>query len=136
MKRFLLILFFGFYTAFGQATGAAEQDSVRAVVDKDGIQRIAIAGGDYFFRPSRIMVKVNVPAEFAVSKESGIVPHTFVIDAPEAGIVVDVVLDTEPQTVTFTPTAVGKYPFYCKNKLLFFQSHREKGMEGMLEVVE
>jgi plastocyanin len=45
-------------------------------------------------------------------------------------------LAAEPKAVTFTPTAVGKYPFYCRNKLLFFKSHREKGMEGVLEVVE
>jgi hypothetical protein len=31
---------------------------------------------------------------------------------------------------------VGEYPFYCSKKLLFFKSHREKGMEGMLEVVQ
>ena len=32
-------------------------------------------------------------------------------------------------------TAVGKYPIYCSNQLLFFASHRERGMEGVLEVV-
>jgi hypothetical protein len=33
-------------------------------------------------------------------------------------------------------TREGIYPFYCSRKLLFFESHREKGMEGTLEVVE
>jgi len=32
--------------------------------------------------------------------------------------------------------AAGKYAFYCKNKLLFFKSHRENGQEGILEVVQ
>ena len=136
MKRVLPLLFFGFLAVSGHAAETVEQESFRAAVDKDGIQRVAIAGGDYFFKPSRIVVKVNVPVEFAVSKEPGIVPHTFVIDAPEAGIAIDATLGTEPQTVAFTPKKPGQYPFFCKNRLLFFKSHREHGMEGMLEVVE
>jgi hypothetical protein len=31
---------------------------------------------------------------------------------------------------------VGRYPFYCDKKLFFMAGHREKGMEGVLEVVE
>lgn len=136
MKRVLPLLFFGFLAAPGHAAETVEQESFRAAVDKDGIQRVAIAGGNYFFKPSRIVVKVNVPVEFAVSKEPGIVPHTFVIDAPEAGIAIDATLGTEPQIVAFTPKKPGQYPFFCKNRLLFFKSHREHGMEGVLEVVE
>jgi len=45
-------------------------------------------------------------------------------------------LSSEPKTVRFTPTKTGVYPMYCSKKLLFFASHREKGMEGELEVVE
>jgi hypothetical protein len=33
---------------------------VRAVLDKDGIQRVEIVGGGYFFSPNRVIVKVNV----------------------------------------------------------------------------
>jgi len=71
-----------------------------------------------------------------ISVESGLVPHTLVIQSPEAGIAVDEGLSSEAKAIRFTPTAVGNYPFYCRNKLLFFKSHREKGMEGVLEVVE
>ena len=68
--------------------------------------------------------------------DSGVVPHSLVIQAPEAGITVDERLSPATRIVRFTPTKVGKYPFYCNNKLLFFKSHREKGMEGLLDVVE
>ena len=30
----------------------------------------------------------------------------------------------------------GRYAFYCTNKLLFMPSHRQQGMEGVIEVVE
>lgn len=106
-----------------------------AKIDPDGVQRVRIGGGGYFFKPNHIIVKVNVPVELIVSREAGIVPHNIVIKAPEAGIMVEEELDPEAKKIPFTATAVGKYPLYCSNKLLFFASHREQGMEGTLEVV-
>lgn len=106
-----------------------------AKVDQDGVQRVRVVGGSYFFRPNHIIVKANVPVELLASLEPGIVPHTLVLNAPEAGVAVDEELATEPKKIAFTATAVGKYAFYCKNKLLFFKSHRENGQEGVLEVV-
>ena len=109
----------------------------KAIVDKDGVQRVDILGGGYFFTPNRIIVKVNVPVELKVRKESGVVPHNIVIKEPEAGINVDESLDTDPKIIKFTPTKTGTYPFYCsKKKFFFFTSHREEGMEGVLEVIE
>jgi plastocyanin domain-containing protein len=107
-----------------------------ANVDEDGVQRVEILGGGYFFNPDHIIVKVNVPVELKIKKEGSFVPHNIVIDAPDAGITMDESLSEDPKVVRFTPTKVGKYPFYCSKKLLFFESHREKGMEGVLEVVE
>ncbi len=106
-----------------------------AKVDPDGVQRVRLEGGGYFFKPNHIVIKVNVPVELLASREAGIVPHNLVIKAPEAGIAVEEELAAEPKKITFTATAAGKYPFYCSNKLLFFASHRERGMEGVLEVV-
>ena len=112
-----------------------EQEAVVARVDSDGVQRATIVGGAYFFKPRHLVVKANLPVELSLSREAGIVPHTLVIKAPEAGIVLDQVLGTAVSKVSFTPTAAGTYPYYCRNKLLFFKSHREQGMEGVLEVV-
>lgn len=114
----------------------AEEETLRAVTDSDGIQRVEVLGGGYFFRPNHIIVKVNVPVELKVRKEGGIVPHDIVIDSPEAGMKASESLSSDPKVMTFTPTKVGKYPFYCSKKPPFFKSHREKGMEGIIEVVE
>lgn len=114
----------------------APDETVRATLAADGVQRVRIAGGSYFFKPGRVIVKANVPVELTVSVERGVVPHSFVIQAPEAGMAVDESLSSQPRIIRFTPTAAGRYPFYCRNRLLFFESHREKGMEGVLEVVE
>ena len=115
---------------------AGGEEVYRAFIAPDGIQHVALMGGNYFFRPNHIIVRANVPVELGVSLERGLVPHSLVIRAPEAGIAVDEKLSTEVKAIRFTPTATGHYAFYCKNKLLFLKSHREKGMEGMLEVVE
>jgi plastocyanin domain-containing protein len=100
------------------------------------VQHISIIGGSYFFKPDRIVVKKNMPVELSVSLEPGIAPHSIVANAPDAGIVFDESLSSNPKIITFTAQATGEYSFYCKNKLPFFPSHREKGMQGIFEVVE
>jgi plastocyanin domain-containing protein len=113
-----------------------EEKTFKAAMDTDGVQRVELLGGGYFFDPNHIVVKVNIPVELKVRKEPGIVPHDIVMKSPEAGIDFKVSMRDEAQIVRFTPTKTGVYPFYCSKKLLFFESHREKGMEGTLEVVE
>lgn len=112
------------------------QITYRATVDADGVQRVELVGGDYFFRPNRIIVRVNVPVELRARKETVLVPHDLVVKAPEAGIDFKIDLGREPTVIRFTPTKTGSFPMYCDKKLLFFPSHREKGMEGVIEVVE
>ena len=133
LQRFIFcIAVFSVAVAFADAQDNKE---ARAVV-KDGVQHVRIIGGSYFFKPDRIVVKKNIPVELSVSREPGMVPHSIVANAPEAGIVFDESLNGNPKIITFTAQATGEYIFYCKNKLLFFQSHREKGMQGIIEVVE
>jgi plastocyanin len=101
----------------------------------DGVQAIRIEGGSYYFRPDRLLVHVNVPVELTVSVKAGLASHNWVIHAPEAGMDIEESLSTTPKTIRFTPTAVGKYPFYCNKKIPLLKSHRERGMEGVIEVV-
>lgn len=117
------------------AQSSSPDQAVVARLDPDGIQRANIVGGEYFFDPAHLTVKVNIPVELTIAKEAGIVPHSIIIDAPQSGIMVDEEMGANPRKIAFTPTAVGVYPYFCSKKLLFFKSHREKGMEGVLEVV-
>lgn len=114
----------------------AEETKVMVPMGADGVQKINIVAGSYFFKPAHIIVKANAPVEVMIRKERGMAPHSFVLRAPEAGMDIKLDLDTDPKTVRFTPTKTGTYSFYCDQKLLFFKSHREKGMEGVLEVQE
>jgi plastocyanin domain-containing protein len=137
MRRFnYLVVAALLLTALVMSAAAEEEKAVVVPIASDGIQRVEMLGGEYFFKPKHIIVKVNVPVEIILKKESGIVPHNIVLKAPEAGIDISESLGTEPKTVRFTPTKKGKYEFTCDKKLLFFKSHKDRGMEGILEVVE
>jgi len=122
--------------AAGNPQAQAQSEPYRAKADADGVQRVTMVGGDYFFKPAHIIVKVNVPVELSVRKEPGLAPHNLVLNEPAAGFAIEQDLSQDIKKITFTPKTAGKYPFYCSNKLLFFKSHRERGMEGVLEVVE
>ena len=121
---------------FSPIISLSQKKQFIATVDKDGVQRIEVLAGEYFFDPNYIIVKANVPVEIKIKKEPSLVPHTFVMKTPDAGMDIHESLSSEPKIIKFTPTKTGKYPFYCDKKLLFFESHREKGMEGTIEVTE
>lgn len=128
----LILVFFA-----ASANAAAEKKEFIAKVGPDGVQRVEVLSGSYFFDPNYIVVKVNVPVEMKITMESGIIPHDIVLKAPEAGMDLKMDLSSStPQVMRFTPTKTGKFEFYCDKKLLFFESHRDKGMVGTLEVRE
>jgi plastocyanin domain-containing protein len=121
--------------ALGLSQEQAKGRRYVATVGQDGIQRVEMTGGSYYFDPAEIVVKVNVPVELIIKKVGG-APHSIALKAPEAGINFETSLGAEPKVIRFTPTKAGKYPFWCTKKAPFSKSHREHGMEGMLEVVE
>ena len=131
MMKGLVLAAFVAGTMLARAQGDAP---VRVPVDADGVQRVTIVGGSYFFRPNHVIVRAHVPVELTVSAEPGLVPHSFEIDAPQAGIAVHSALGTTPKTFRFTPAQPGRFAYYCTHRLLFFSSHRERGMEGVLDV--
>jgi plastocyanin domain-containing protein len=136
MNRCAIMLLVAICWSMGISAFGVEEKTVRAVIGTDGVQRVEIVGGEYFFEPKHVIVKVNVPVELTVRKEAYIIPHTIVIKAPEAGIDFNESMGRDPKIIKFTPTKVGTYPMYCDKKPPFLASHREKGMEGVLEVIE
>ena len=123
-------------TAFKVYAAEPQEKRVVATIGVDGVQRVEVVGGDYYFDPNIIIVKVNVPVELVVKKAGGIASHNIVLKAPEAGINFSETLSSKPNSIKFTPTKTGKYPFECTKRFLFFKSHKGRGMHGVLEVVE
>ena len=137
MKYLVNILFIMLFVA-GTAL-AEDKPAVKrfvATTDKDGYQHVEMTAGEYYFDPAVVVVKVNVPVELTIKKAGGITPHNLTMKAPEADLDFSIDLSSEPKKVSFMATKTGSYPFECSKKLLFFKSHKERGMHGVLEVVE
>lgn len=103
----------------------------------DGIQRAEIIAGSYSYTPDHLIVKLNVPVELTVHSKTWIVPHTFVLKDSDAGLEIKQDIPSgKSAVVRFIPTRPGRFKFYCDKKLLFFKSHEDRGMKGILEVTE
>jgi plastocyanin len=134
--RYLLIPLLFLVVPLCSAPGGGASAAPAAPPVSGGVQRVELLAGSYFFTPDRIVVRVGIPVELSVRKEKGIVPHTIEILEPALGLDVYELLGDEPTVLRFTPAKTGRYDYYCAKKLLFFKSHREKGMRGVIEVVE
>jgi len=101
----------------------------------DGIQRATIILDSYSYTPQHVIVQAGKPVELILTSITTITPHNFLLKDEAAGLSIERdVSSGRTVTVQFTVTKPGRYRFYCDKKLLFFPSHQEKGMEGVLEV--
>lgn len=100
-------------------------------------QKFRIELGDFRFQPDRITVAPGAEIELELVNTDTLTPHDFVLKVPAAGMAIQHnVAPRKTETVTLTaPPAPGVYPFYCSKQLLFFKSHRQRGMEGQLIVI-
>ena len=145
MRR-LLLIFLGVFCCLAPMLGISETleesniSSISPVVaqaDPDGVQRAVITLDSYSYGPAHLVVYLGKPVELTLKSVTVITPHNFILKEPQAGLDVEVDVGAgESVAVQFIPTQVGLFTFFCDKKLLFFASHREKGMEGRLEVRE
>lgn len=109
--------------------------AVEVPLSRDGVQRATVEVDSYSFIPGHLVVKAGRPVELTFKSVTWLVPHNIVIDDPRSGLAIrEEVPAGESLTIKFTPVATGSFAIYCDKKLPFFKSHREKGMEGVLEV--
>lgn len=128
-----LILFSLFFLAAVGSGESAEPMEVKP--SEDGVQRAEIVVDSYTYKPDHLVVVAGKPVEFTLKSITIIVPHNFVIKAPEMGVEINQQVPAgKTVKVQFTPIKEGKTEIYCDKKLLFFKSHKEKGMVGTLEV--
>ncbi len=120
----------------GSATGEPASEHITvAPIDSDGVQRLTMVLDSYSYDPPHVVVQAGRPVEFVLNSVTTFTPHNFVLKDDASGLSIDQDVRAGKQVVLrFTPTQKGVFPFYCDKKLLFFASHREKGMEGKLEV--
>jgi heme/copper-type cytochrome/quinol oxidase subunit 2 len=101
----------------------------------DGIQRATVSLDSYSYNPNHLIVEANRPVELTLTSVTTFIPHNFIIrGAPGSLFIEQDVSAGKTITITFTPTQLGTFPIYCDKRLWPMPSHRDKGMEGTLEV--
>ncbi len=97
----------------------------------DGVQRATITLDSYSYTPKHLIVEAGKPVELTLTSVTTITPHNFIIK--ELSVEQDVSAG-KTVVVKFTPTQTGTFSIYCDKRLWPLPSHRDKGMEGKLEV--
>jgi len=100
-------------------------------VAADGVQRATIVLDSYSYTPGHLIVELGKPVELTLTSVTFITPHNFIIK--ELSVEQDVSAG-KTVVVRFTPARIGIFPIYCDKRLWPLPSHRDKGMEGKLEV--
>jgi heme/copper-type cytochrome/quinol oxidase subunit 2 len=104
-------------------------------VAADGVQRVTITLDSYSYTPNHLIVEAGKPVELTLTSVTTIVPHNFIIKDPAGTLSVEQDVSAgKTVTIKFTPTQRGTFPIYCDKRLWPLPSHRDKGMEGKLEV--
>jgi len=104
-------------------------------VAADGVQRGSVILDSYSFQPAHLIVEAGKPVELTLTSVTTIVPHNFIIKDPAGALSVQQDVGSgKTVVVKFTPTQPGTFPIYCDKRLWPLPSHRDKGMEGKLEV--
>jgi len=104
-------------------------------VAADGIQRAAVTLDSYSYTPNHLIVEAGKPVELTLTSVTTIIPHNFIIKDPAGSLSVEQDVSAgKTVIITFTPAQPGTFPIYCDKRLWPLPSHRDKGMEGKLEV--
>ncbi|MFM9907072.1 MAG: cupredoxin domain-containing protein [Nitrospiraceae bacterium] len=104
-------------------------------VAADGVQRARVTLDSYSYSPTHLIVEAGKPVELTLASVTTITPHNFIIKDPAGSLFVEQAVSAgETVTITFTPIQPGTFPLYCDKRLWPMPSHRDKGMEGTLDV--
>ena len=104
-------------------------------VAADGVQRARVTLDSYSYSPNHLIVEAGKPVELTLTSVTTITPHNFIIKDPAGNLFVEQEVSAGKMvTITFTPIQPGTFPIYCDKRLWPMPSHRDKGMEGILEV--
>jgi heme/copper-type cytochrome/quinol oxidase subunit 2 len=104
-------------------------------VAADGVQRATVILDSYSYQPDHLIVERGKPVELTLTSVTTIIPHNFIIKDPAGSLTVEQDVSAgKTVVVKFTPNQPGTFPIYCDKRLWPLPSHRDKGMEGKLEV--
>jgi heme/copper-type cytochrome/quinol oxidase subunit 2 len=127
------------YLAVPAAVSAADPASIgppfTVPLDPDGVQRTTVILDSYSYQPGHLIVEKGKPVELTLKSVTTLTPHNFIVKDPAGSLAVEQDVSAGKTAVLrFTATQSGTFPIYCDKRLWPLPSHRDKGMEGKLEV--
>lgn len=90
------------------------------------IREIKVLGSEFSFSPFSISVKSGEKVRI-IFQNAGKFPHNLAID--KLGVATKTISTGETDTVEFSTDQKGSFAMYCS-----VDSHRQKGMEGVIQV--
>jgi len=103
--------------------------------DSDGVQRTTVILDSYSYEPAHLVVEKGKPVELTLKSVTTLIPHNFIVKDPAGSLSVEQDVSAGKSAILkFTPVQSGTFPIYCDKRLWPLPSHRDKGMEGQLEV--
>lgn len=112
-------------TAITKVPTKEESSPSGTMKSNEGAKTISVSGQNFSFSPNTITVKKGETVTLEFKSAGGF--HNFVVD--ELNVRTPVIESGKTATVTFTPTKVGTFEFYCS-----VGNHRAMGMKGTLVV--
>lgn len=104
-------------------------------ISSDGVQRATVILDSYSYSPNHLVVESGKPVELTLTSRTTFIPHNFVMKELSAGLSIEQDVGAgKTIIVKLVPTQPGLFPFFCDKRLWPMPSHRDKGMEGLLEV--
>jgi heme/copper-type cytochrome/quinol oxidase subunit 2 len=111
------------------------EQPVAVPIASDGVQRATVVLDSYSYAPNHLIVAAGKPVELTLTSVTMMTPHNFILQDPAGGLSIEQDVGAgKTVVVKFTPTQAGIFPIYCNKRLWPMPSHRDKGMEGKLEV--
>jgi heme/copper-type cytochrome/quinol oxidase subunit 2 len=134
MAMVWLLTFVGMAIVYG-AEPSQPGPPVVIPVAADGVQRASITLDSYSYSPNHLIVEAGKPVELTLTSVTTVIPHNFIIKDLRGTLSVEQDVSAgKTVTINFTPAQPGTFPIYCDKRLWPLPSHRDKGMEGTLEV--
>ncbi|MGC4096252.1 MAG: cupredoxin domain-containing protein [Nitrospira sp.] len=107
----------------------------RVPTSADGVQRATVILDSYSYSPNYLAVEHGKPVELTLTSVTTIIPHNFIMNDPGGSLSVEQDVGAgKTVTMRFIPTQRGHFSFFCDKRLWPMPSHRDKGMEGILDV--
>jgi len=104
-------------------------------ISPDGVQRATVILDSYSYSPNHLVVESGKPVELTLTSRTTFIPHNFVMKELSANLSIEQDVGAGKTIIPkLAPTQPGRFPFFCDKRLWPMPSHRDKGMEGLLEV--